>query len=126
VTVTVPIVAPATIEYVSVALSPSFATSVPGVVVSSATVSVPFAATGASLTGVIVTVVSWLAQAPGGGAAPSQTWIETTQDAAGAGPTGVNEYSPVVGLIEPPQVLLPVRVQFVAGPSGSAEVALYV
>src|SRR5512132_470859 len=58
--------------------------------------------TGASFTGAMVTVVVCVAHRSGD--PPSQTLTSTTQLAGGVGPMGVKMYSPVAGLMLPPQV----------------------
>src|SRR5947209_5981631 len=79
---------------------------------------------GALLTAAIVTVVVCVAQRLG--VAPSQNFIETTQLDRGTGPAGVDANAPVPGLMLPPQVCDAVSDQVAPGPSGSADVALYV
>src|SRR5512133_1773768 len=80
--------------------------------------------TGASLTGVMVTVVVCVAHRFG--AAPSQTLTSTTQLAGGVGPAGVKAYAPVLALMLPPHVSVGPTDHVAPGPSGSDAVALYV
>ena len=79
---------------------------------------------GASLTGVMVTVVVWVAHRSG--FPPSQTSIERVQLAAGTGPAGVNVKTPVLATIAPPQVSVASTVQVWVGPPGSVTFASYV
>src|SRR5512140_2110334 len=79
---------------------------------------------GASLTGVMVTVVVCVAHRFG--VAPSQTCTETSQLAGGVGPTGVKAYAPVPALMLPPHVSAGPMDHVAPGPSGSDAVALYV
>src|SRR5512141_1699959 len=80
--------------------------------------------TGASLTGVMVTVVVCVAHRSG--APLSQTVTSTTQLAGGVGPAGVKAYAPVPALMLPPHVSAGPTDHVAAGPSGSDSVALYV
>src|SRR5512140_2981724 len=79
--------------------------------------------TGASLTGVMVTVVVCVAHCSG--APPSHTRTSTTQLAGGVGPAGVKAYAPVLALMVPPHVSASPMDHVAPGPSGSATVALY-
>src|SRR5512141_2275653 len=80
--------------------------------------------TGASLTGVMVTVVVCVAHRSGD--PPSQTRTSTTQLAGGVGPAGVKAYAPVPALMLPPHVSAGPTDHVAPGPSGSDTVALYV
>src|SRR5512146_3049526 len=80
--------------------------------------------TGASFTGVMVTVVVCVAHRFG--APPSHTCTETTQLAGGVGPAGVKAYAPVPALMVPPHVSASPTDHVAPGPSGSDAVALYV
>src|SRR5512146_1488604 len=80
--------------------------------------------TGASLTGVMVTVVVCVAHRSGD--PPSQTRTETSQLAGGVGPPGVKAYAPVPALMAPPHVSAGPTDHVAPGPSGSDTVALYV
>src|SRR5512133_2416929 len=77
--------------------------------------------TGASLAGVMVTVVVCVAHRSGD--PPSQTRTETTQLAAGVGPAGVKVYAPVLALMVPPHVSAGPMDHVAPGPSGSDAVA---
>src|SRR5512140_514161 len=79
---------------------------------------------GASLTGVMVTVVVCVAHRSG--VPPSHTLTETSQLAGGVGPAGVKAYAPVLMLMVPPHVSAGPTDQVAPGPSGSDSVALYV
>src|SRR5512133_2534168 len=80
--------------------------------------------TGASFTGVMVTVVVCVAHRFGD--PPSQTRTETTQLAGGVGPAGVKAYAPEPALMVPPHVSAGPTDHVAPGPSGSDTVALYV
>src|SRR5512140_3653368 len=80
--------------------------------------------TGASLTGVMATVVVCVAHRSG--VPPSQTFTSTTQLAGGVGPTGVKVYAPVLALMLPPHVSASPMDHVAPGPSGSDTVASYV
>src|SRR5512140_1355109 len=80
--------------------------------------------TGASFTGVMVTVVVCVAHRPGD--PPSQTRTEISQLAGGVGPAGVKAYAPVPALMLPPHVSAGPTDHVAPGPSGSDMVALYV
>src|SRR5512132_3128928 len=80
--------------------------------------------TGASFTGVMVTVVDCVAHRSG--EPPSQTLTSTTQLAGGVGPAGVKAYAPVPALMVPPHVSAGPMDHIAPGPSGSDAVALYV
>src|SRR5512140_143546 len=80
--------------------------------------------TGASLSGVMVTVVVCVAHCSG--VPPSQTCTETSQLAGGVGPAGVKAYAPVPALMVPPHVSAGPMDHVAPGPSGSDAVALYV
>src|SRR5512139_3877144 len=79
---------------------------------------------GASLTGVMVTVVVCVAHKSG--VPPSQTRTETSQLAGGVGPMGVKAYAPVLALMVPPHVSAGPTDHVAPGPSGSDAAALYV
>src|SRR5512146_1525650 len=80
--------------------------------------------TGASFTGVMVTVVVCVAHRSG--VAPSQTLTSTMQLAGGVGPAGVKAYAPVLALMLPPHVSAGPTDHVAPGPSGSDSAALYV
>src|SRR5512133_2201862 len=80
--------------------------------------------TGASLTGVMVTIVVCVAHRSGD--PPSHTLTSTTQLAGGVGPAGVKAYAPVPALMVPPHVSAGPMDHVAPGPSGSDAVALYV
>src|SRR5512140_352838 len=80
--------------------------------------------TGASLSGVMVTVVVCVAHRFG--PPPSHTVTETSQLAGGVGPAGVKAYAPVPALMVPPHVSAGPMDHVAPGPSGSDAVALYV
>src|SRR5512140_2164070 len=80
--------------------------------------------TGASLTGVMVTVVVCVAHCSGD--PPSQTRTETSQLAGGVGTAGVKAYAPVPALMLPPHVSAGPMDHVAPGPSGSDAAALYV
>src|SRR5512140_1130731 len=110
-----------------VAPGPSGSDSVASYVYATSSVAVVAAElvmTGASLTGVMVTVVVCVAHRSGD--PPSQTVTSTTQLAGGVGPAGVKVYSPVLALMVPPHVSAGPMDHVVPGPSGSDTVALYV
>src|SRR5512132_3900392 len=73
--------------------------------------------TGASLTGVMVTVVVCVAHRSGD--PPSQTRTEISQLAGGVGPTGVKAYAPVLALMVPPHVSASPTDHVAPGPSRS-------
>src|SRR5512132_1002101 len=77
--------------------------------------------TGASLTGVMVTVVVCVAHRSGD--PPSHTLTSTTQLAGGVGPTGVEAYAPVPALMLPPHVSAGPMDHVAPGPSGSDAMA---
>src|SRR5512132_3473921 len=79
---------------------------------------------GASFTGVMVTVVVCVAHRSG--EAPSQTLTSTTQLAQGVGPAGVKAYAPVPALMVPPHVSAGPMDHVAPGPSGSDMLASYV
>src|SRR5512142_2761713 len=80
--------------------------------------------TGASLTGVMVTVVVCVAHRSGD--PPSQTRTETSQLAGGVGPAGVKAYAPVPALMLPPHVSASPVARGAPGPSRSYTTAPYV
>src|SRR5512146_3570856 len=80
--------------------------------------------TGASVTGVMVTVVVCVAHRSGD--PPSQTLTSTTQLAGGVGPAGVKAYAPVLVLMLPPHVSAGPTDHVAPGPSGSDAMASYV
>src|SRR5512132_2941057 len=80
--------------------------------------------TGASFTGVMVTVVVCVAHRSGD--PPSQTRTETSQLAGGVGPAGVKAYAPVLALMLPPHVSASPMDHVAPGPSGSDAAASYV
>src|SRR5512146_3422998 len=80
--------------------------------------------TGASLPGVMVTVVVCVAHRSG--VPPSHTLTSTTQLAGGVGPAGVKAYAPVLALMLPPRVSAGPTDPGAPGPSGSDAMASYV
>ncbi len=80
--------------------------------------------TGASFTGVMVTVVVCVAHRSGD--PPSHTITSMVHLAGGVGPAGVKAYAPVPALMLPPHVSASPTDHVAPRPSGSDTVALYV